>query len=164
LDALLHEAAKDLERSTGSLLTESQARLVRRRLRAGEDRTSLDLSSLCLHHGDFWPGNVFIDDDETTVIDFEGWREGLPLEDVAYFTLQLELSFPFPLLRKRGGRYSAVFLETYVGADRIDSKLYGLCRVAKALQILSLRAESSGTLSVLERLRVNLLLDACSHD
>ena len=43
------------------------------------------------HHGDYWPGNLFIDGERVTVIDFEGFREGLPLEDVAYFFLRVEL-------------------------------------------------------------------------
>jgi len=54
--------------------------------RAGSDVTG--------HHGDYWPGNVFIDRDRVQVIDFEGFRDGHPLEDVAYFLLQLRLLMP----------------------------------------------------------------------
>jgi hypothetical protein len=45
------------------------------------------------HHGDFWPGNIFVDPvaERVTVIDLEGYREGLPLEDAAYFLLRTEL-------------------------------------------------------------------------
>ena len=46
------------------------------------------------HHGDYWPGNVFIDARRVQVIDFEGFRDGHPLEDVAYFLLQLRLLMP----------------------------------------------------------------------
>ncbi len=163
LDDLLHQAGNDLERCIATGLTVSEARLVRERLRAGEDRASLDPPSLCLYHGDFGPGNIFIDGDEARVIDFEGWREGLPLEDVAYFTLQLELFFPFPLLRRLGKRYTAAFLETYIGGETFDADLYRLCRTAKALQILSSRRARSRALSLGERLRTRMLKAACLY-
>ena len=57
----------DLERCIASGLIVSEAQLVRERLRAGEDRESSDLPFLCLHHGDFGPGNIFIDGDEARV-------------------------------------------------------------------------------------------------
>jgi aminoglycoside phosphotransferase (APT) family kinase protein len=164
LDALLHRAENDLERCIASGLIDSEARLVRERLRAGWDRAPLDLPFLCLHHGDFGPGNIFIDGDEVRVIDFEGWREGLPLEDVAYFALQLELFFSFPLLRRLGKRYTAAFLETYIGGEPFDVDLYRLCRMAKALQILSPRCARSRTLSFAERLRTRMLQAACLYD
>lgn len=164
LDALLHRAEEDLERCIASGLIASEGCLVRERLRAGGDRASLDLSLLCLHHGDFWPGNIFIEGDEIRVIDFEGWREGLPLEDLAYFALQLELFFSLPLLRTRGRRYTAAFLETYAGGEPFDAELYRLCRVIKALQILSSRCERSEVTSFAERFRTRMLLAACLHD
>jgi aminoglycoside phosphotransferase (APT) family kinase protein len=164
LDDLLQRAETDLDRATANGLIGAQAMLIRRRLWAGVNRTSLDVSGLCLHHGDFWPGNVFIDGEEVTVFDFEGWREGLPLEDAAYFTLQLELAFPVPILRRRGRRYSAAFLETYVGEERFDAELYRSYRIAKALQILSHHGEGPGVWSLAEGLRVKLLVDVCVHD
>ena len=54
--------------------------------RAGGDVTG--------HHGDYWPGNIFVDTGRVQVIDFEGFRDGHPLEDVAYFLLQLRLLMP----------------------------------------------------------------------
>jgi Ser/Thr protein kinase RdoA (MazF antagonist) len=164
LNDLLHRSGDDLERCIASGLIASEARLVRERLRTCGDRASLDLSIVCLHHGDFWPGNVFIDGDEVRVIDFEGWREGLPLEDAAYFILQLELFFPLPLFQRPGRRYTAAFLETYIGGAPFDAGLYRLCRITKALQILSSRCERSGPLSFADRLRRRMLLAACLHD
>jgi aminoglycoside phosphotransferase (APT) family kinase protein len=46
------------------------------------------------HHGDYWPGNIFIDADRVQVIDFEGYRDADPAEDPAYFLLQLKLLMP----------------------------------------------------------------------
>jgi glycosyltransferase involved in cell wall biosynthesis/aminoglycoside phosphotransferase (APT) family kinase protein len=160
LHALLERAGTDLERSVAFGLIGPEADRIRRRLRDGDDRVSLDLSSLCLHHGDFWPGNILIDGKETTVVDFEGWREGLPLEDVATFTLHLELASALPLLRGRGRRYATAFLEAYAGGEPFDRELYRLCRIAKALQILSHRRGRS----LMERRRTKVLLDACVDD
>jgi aminoglycoside phosphotransferase (APT) family kinase protein len=164
LDELLHRATVDLQRCIVSGLIDSEARRIRERLGAARDGASLDLSFLCLHHGDFWPGNIVIDGDETRVIDFEGWREGLPLEDVAYFTLQLELFFPFPLLRKPARRYTAAFLETYTGGEPLNAALYRLCRITKALQILSHECERSGSTSFADRRRSRMLLETCLYD
>ena len=43
------------------------------------------------HHDDYWPGNVFWNGERVTVIDFESYREGFALEDVAFFLLRTEL-------------------------------------------------------------------------
>lgn len=47
------------------------------------------------HHGDFWPGNLFVGAESLDVIDFEGVRLGLPEEDLGYFFLHLELYLAF---------------------------------------------------------------------
>ena len=64
------------------------------RLRELESHVAARASVVAGHHGDYWPGNIFIDGDQVRVIDFEGYREGLPLEDVAYFLVQLRLLLP----------------------------------------------------------------------
>jgi glycosyltransferase involved in cell wall biosynthesis/O-antigen ligase/aminoglycoside phosphotransferase (APT) family kinase protein len=94
-----------------------------------------------LHHGDFGPGNVFVSEDRIQVIDFEGWRPGLPYEDVAYFAMQLELFFEYPLLRGRGQQAVTAFLEGYLSGESLDSHAYLTARKSKALQILA-RASS----------------------
>ena len=43
------------------------------------------------HHDDYWPGNIFFDGTRVSVIDFESFRDGFPLEDAAYFLLRAEL-------------------------------------------------------------------------
>jgi aminoglycoside phosphotransferase (APT) family kinase protein len=50
-----------------------------------------DASVVAGHHDDYWPGNIFFDGERTTVIDFESFREGLPLEDAAFFLLRCEM-------------------------------------------------------------------------
>jgi aminoglycoside phosphotransferase (APT) family kinase protein len=96
-----------------------------------------DPSSAVLHHGDFGPGNVLVSGDRIQVIDFEGWRPGLPYEDVAYFAIQLELFFQYPLLHGRGHQAVAAFLEGYLSGKPMDSHAYVLARKSKALQILA---------------------------
>jgi aminoglycoside phosphotransferase (APT) family kinase protein len=81
------------------------------------------------HHGDFWPGNVFIAPDVVTVIDFEGYREGLPAEDVAYFMLRTEL------LSRRFGLMAPPLQKTFAeawGGIRSDELL--LFTITKALR------------------------------
>jgi tRNA A-37 threonylcarbamoyl transferase component Bud32 len=92
----------------------------------------------CGHHGDYWPGNVFLDEKHATVIDFEGYRLGLPLEDVAYFLIELELLMPrhtryLPALR-------AAFLDGYGGVD--DAGALQLFTLTKTLHLISRNAGS----------------------
>ncbi|MFL6247949.1 MAG: aminoglycoside phosphotransferase family protein [Thermoanaerobaculia bacterium] len=104
-------------------------------------------SGVAGHHGDYWPGNIFLDDTRVEVIDFEGYRLGLPIEDVAYFLVQLELLLPrhprrLPPLRD-------AFLDAYYeGAPRDDDALrlftltktlYALSRPPGASHVLPLR-------------------------
>jgi len=89
------------------------------------------------HHGDFWPGNIFVSADRIAVIDFEGYRQGLPLEDPAYFLVQLELFFAYGPLVPFGRRLGEGFLRAYGDAAQIDGPAYAFCRLAKALQVLA---------------------------
>jgi len=86
-------------------------------------------------HGDFWPGNVFVDDGRVHVIDFEGFGEGLPAEDVADFLVSVDLLHAYPGLAGARASLRAAFLEGY-GRERLDPALYRLCRMAAALRTL----------------------------
>ncbi|HET8796765.1 MAG TPA: glycosyltransferase, partial [Thermoanaerobaculia bacterium] len=106
-----------------------------RRLESGVAARPLPVAG---HHGDYWPGNVFIGERRVEVIDFEGFREGLPLEDVAYFLVMLELPFAYPILRRPLPRLADAFLSGYLGADLpLDRDALRLLTAAKALQILA---------------------------
>jgi colanic acid/amylovoran biosynthesis glycosyltransferase len=99
-------------------------------------------SSRVGHHGDFWPGNVYVDRDEgVQVIDFEGYREGLPWEDPAYFLIHLELFFAWPGLRGRFEKASAAFLDGYLEGGRLDRSALNLCLTTKARQVLDTTGE-----------------------
>ncbi|HSA55640.1 MAG TPA: glycosyltransferase, partial [Gemmatimonadaceae bacterium] len=94
------------------------------------------LSHGVLQHGDFGPGNVFVEEGRVQVIDFEGVRPGLPYEDVAYFVVQLELFFAWPLLGGRRLEAVSAFLAGYLDGDALNESAYRMARIAKALQVL----------------------------
>jgi glycosyltransferase involved in cell wall biosynthesis/aminoglycoside phosphotransferase (APT) family kinase protein len=114
----------------GPLLFRAQASL-HELVRSGVASSSIGV----LHHGDFGPGNIFVGG-RLQVIDFEGARPGLPYEDVAYFAIQLELFFGYPLLRERCRQAVSVFLEGYLGGEQLDRPAYRMARISKTLQIL----------------------------
>ncbi|MEO8380448.1 MAG: aminoglycoside phosphotransferase family protein [Acidobacteriota bacterium] len=101
------------------------------RLRELEQVVALSPLVVTGHHGDYWPGNLFIDGERVTVIDFEGFREGLPLEDVAYFLLRLELL----ALRFRVDMRDlpAAFLAGYGPVDRNALQLFTMTKGLRTL-------------------------------
>jgi hypothetical protein len=92
-------------------------------------------SGVAGHHGDYWPGNIFLDDTRVEVIDFEGYRLGLPLEDVAYFLVQLELLFPRH--RRRLPPLRDAFLDAYFEQASRDEDALRLFTITKTLYALS---------------------------
>lgn len=123
-------AIRDAEMVLGGRL---QRRVVAR-IRELQSRVAQQVLTTCGHHGDYWPGNVFVDPARVTVIDFEGYRRGLPLEDVAYFLIELELLLPrqqriLPALR-------VAFLDGYGGVDRPEA--LALFTLTKTLRLMAL--------------------------
>jgi colanic acid/amylovoran biosynthesis glycosyltransferase len=113
-------------------------------LRALEARVAARPSAVVGHHGDYWPGNIYIGPRVVEVIDFEGFREGLALEDAACFLVHLRLCFSYPILRGAFDKLAARFLDGYFdGAPRDDDALR-LFTLAKALQILAHASGQAG--------------------
>ncbi|HEX7830472.1 MAG TPA: phosphotransferase, partial [Thermoanaerobaculia bacterium] len=139
LTAIIVLAMQDLDLAAaadGRLRREHDALIDK--LRALEGRVAEQSLPVVGHHGDYWPGNIFIGDQRVEVIDFEGYREGLPLEDVAYFLVMLELPFAYPLFRRSLPRLTQSFIDGYLGGDRpLDRDALRLFTAAKALQILA---------------------------
>jgi glycosyltransferase involved in cell wall biosynthesis/aminoglycoside phosphotransferase (APT) family kinase protein len=131
-EALLARASADLAacRRTMRLPRSLEARLERLGGRIGP-------AHLVGHHGDFWPGNLYVDQKCVQAIDFEGFREGLPCEDAAYFLVHLQPFFAWPGLRGRGEQAAAAFLEGWLDGDALDQAALDLCLLAKALQVLA---------------------------
>lgn len=114
-------------------------------LRAMESRIAATPTAVTGHHGDYWPGNVFIGPRRVEVIDFEGFREGLALEDVAYFLVHLGMYFDYPFFRRSLPRLEKSFLDGYVdGGGTVDSGVLQFLMTAKALQVLSRGGIASG--------------------
>jgi glycosyltransferase involved in cell wall biosynthesis len=149
LDALFERTAADLDacRRKGLLPGASARRVEARleRLRRGIDVAGLELVG---RHGDFWPGNIYVELSEggpasVQAIDFEGYGEGLAAEDAAYFLVHLELFFAWPGLGRRRERAAAAFLEGWLDGGPLDRAALDLCRIAEALQVLA-RTEDGG--------------------
>ncbi|MEA2491961.1 MAG: colanic acid/amylovoran biosynthesis glycosyltransferase, partial [Acidobacteriota bacterium] len=96
-------------------------------------------------HGDYSPANIFLSDKRVDVVNFEAFRDGLPLNDVARFLLYLELH---PWRSRRIGKdVAAAFLGGYTnGAPVVDAETLDLCRIVQALQLL-VRDEAAMTRS-----------------
>lgn len=139
---LLHTASGDLERSRPRLPRGLQAAIRSRILSCGTEGLSGPLRAVG-HHCDFWPGNVFVDGNRITVIDFEGYRPGLPQEDVAYFLVHLELALSRPWHRHTRHRARRAFLEGYGVAE--PGPDLDLCLMAKALQLLARASGGTGS-------------------
>ena len=94
----------------------------------------LSSPTLTGHHGDYFPGNVFFDGERVTVIDFEGFRDGLPLEDVAYFLLRTDM------LRRRfrlPAQLTERFVEGYSPGQPLDRDALRLFTMSKGMRTLA---------------------------
>ncbi len=131
LSALVGRAERDLAACAARV--PGKAAHVRERLR--HLASTLSPSRVVGRHGDFWPGNVFVDDDGVEVIDFEGFAEGLPGEDAAYFLVQLELFYSYPLVRAQWPRLEQAFLDGY--GETLEGAVWELLRMAKVLHVLA---------------------------
>lgn len=92
-------------------------------------------------HGDLSPGNILGTATAVTVVDFEGYHEGLPWEDAGDFLVHLELYFAAPWRAGRLTRLRDVFL----GAAGLPPDPAGLelCRTIAVVRALArLRASS----------------------
>jgi hypothetical protein len=107
---------------------------VARHLRTLEERVAQGPLPVVGHHEDFWPGNVFIGERTVEVIDFEGFREGLPLEDAVYLLSYLEL---LPLFGRHSGRLRAAFLEGFLDGQPLDPQAFELFRLLNTLRGLA---------------------------
>ncbi|HEX8172611.1 MAG TPA: glycosyltransferase [Thermoanaerobaculia bacterium] len=138
LTAVVILALRDLELAAAANRTIRRNReAIASTLRTLETRVAAQPLPVVGHHGDFWSGNVFIGDRRVDVIDFEGFRDGLGLEDVAYFCVHLELYFVYPFFRRYAPKLVRSFLEGYAGDGTIDPEALRLFTLAKGLQVLA---------------------------
>ena len=118
------------------------------RMRALEERIHAEGLVVTGHHGDFWPGNIFIEEDQVTVIDWDGFRDGLPLEDIAYFFIRVEM-----LRRRFRLKLPSVehwFFSGYSGGQTADVDALELFTLTKGLTTLA--NQTGGNLPLPQRL------------
>jgi len=116
--ALLAEVVAIARDDAARVLPRERAKIVAQ-LDALEKRVSTRPLLVAGHHDDYWPGNIFYDGERVTVIDFESFRDGLALEDAAFFLIRCDLlrrrfRVDFPDLAQR-------FFEGYGAAPDPDA-------------------------------------------
>ena len=133
----------------------SPSRIAKYRRQIDRLHAQLDPNSLHLvaRHGDFWPGNIFVDTGHVEVIDFEGLGIGLAYEDVADFVAHLDLLFAYPLVRSRGRDLARAFVEGFLGDTELDPTLFSLCHSLALLRLIRHQPEpgSGGALGAWRR-------------
>ena len=102
----------------------------------------------CLRHGDFWPGNVLVDERRLKVIDFEGHGVGVACLDAGYFLVHLDLIFCYPGLRRRHHAMQAAFLDGYLESTAMDLAALEMGRMAAAVKLLGKSPGPAGALNL----------------
>ena len=105
-------------------------------LRAMESRIAQQPLPVVGCHGHYVPRNIFVGERRVSVTDFSAFREGLPLEDVAQFLVQLEILMSDPLQR-RTPALPRFFLEGYAGGEAVDEETLRYFMAMAALECLS---------------------------
>jgi colanic acid/amylovoran biosynthesis glycosyltransferase len=129
VDSLVARAVRDL-RSAGL-----SRREIRRVGRSIESLAATLHSPIAVpNHGDLWPGNVFVTAERLTVIDFEGFRTGLPSEDLAYFLVHANLYLAWRHPHVLGELERELFAGYGSGVGQSELRL---ARIACALHLLA---------------------------
>ena len=152
LAATLADAERDLDIA---VITEATLRRRRERILAtlGELVSRIAATPLPAvgSHGDYRPSNIFVGQQRVDVIDFEAYRERLPLADVAWFLIHIQLSFAFPILRHGVYRLEQSFLEAYAGREQLDQETLQFFKLVSAIRLLAQSADDMGLKAILRR-------------
>lgn len=100
------------------------------------DAVALEQTHAVSHHGDLWPGNIFVTDDAAEVIDLEGYTLALPTEDIAYLFIHTGLYLAYRA-ESCLEQFRTSFLEGY--GREVSSSELKLSTIAAALQLYSRR-------------------------
>lgn len=132
-DALIDGAQRDLAACVDRTLSSRMAGSIGERLEGMRPCVPPGIRPVGCH-GDLSPGNILVAPAALAVIDFEGFHEGLPWEDAAYFLVHLELYFVHPRRAAGLARLRAAFLEGSRVAP--DPLAFDLCQAVAALKAL----------------------------
>jgi colanic acid/amylovoran biosynthesis glycosyltransferase len=150
--AILERSLSDLKSPAGAILPEARERRVRKRLLEIREILAGSDAIAVLHHGDFWPGNLFFDGTAVEVIDLEGAGVSVPSEDIAWFLLHVEMYLAFRKEDLMQPVWDA-FFEGYGGTpDPIELEL---CRISCTLRLL---AKDDSHLTMVRRILRRLIL------
>ena len=135
LDEQVRVAMGDVAKlAEGDRVIRRQRTRITAALQALRDRVAARRLTVAGHHDDYWPGNIFFDGERVTVIDFESFRDGLPLEDAAFFLIRCDLLLrrfrvAFPDLREH-------FLSGLSSGRPVDDDALRLFTLTKGLRAL----------------------------
>jgi colanic acid/amylovoran biosynthesis glycosyltransferase len=136
LTAIVYLALRDLNLAAAAerSLAREHEHIVER-IQELESRISEHRVTAVGQHGDYRPDNIFIGVNRVDVTSFGSFREGLPLEDVAQFLLDLEL-------RTGSGRRMVKLRESFLAGygaayDDLDRDALRLFTITKALHMLA---------------------------
>lgn len=139
--ALLRSLALSEFELVGESFGSRPADRLRDRIERLADAVAIDLPPAVSHHGDLWPGNIFVADAAVEVIDLEGYRLGLPAEDIGYLFFHTGLYLAYraePCLEQFRKSF-------FSGYERVPSPAeLELSTISAALQFSSRRHRSQG--------------------
>ena len=114
----------------------------------------------CGHHGDFWPGNIWVvpESRSVQVIDFDATRWGLPYEDVGTFLDHLALLTAYPLLGRFRQTLRSAFLDGYLADLALDPAALAHGRITAGRVILANQPPPRGLVARLHAWRRGRIL------
>lgn len=89
------------------------------------------------HHGDFGPHNVLVSPEKITVIDFEGWQEGILYEDLCYFLGLIEAMPSYHLSHELVQVIKENFLQGYGQPEKLDSGSLAVFMLTAMVKIMA---------------------------
>jgi glycosyltransferase involved in cell wall biosynthesis/aminoglycoside phosphotransferase (APT) family kinase protein len=139
LTAVVFLALRDLNLAAAANRSLARAHgEIQERIRELEARVSENPVAAVGQHGDYRVDNIFIGISRVDVTSFGAFREGLPLEDIAQFLLDLEVRFASFLGRRRIAKLREAFLDGYgTTYEALDRDALNLFTITKALHMLA---------------------------
>lgn len=95
-------------------------------------------------HCDFAPYNILVDESRVTVIDFEGFQQGLPFDDLCYFLSMVKATPSYHIGRASLGHLCSEFLHGYQQHGPLDRDSLRFFMVPAMLKIMASSPVVSG--------------------
>ena len=129
--------SSDLEMSCGHGLNRELAHQIASVFEGKKNMAFSGNHKIVGHHCDFGPYNIFLSPDRVTVVDFEGFQDGIIYDDVCYFLGMIE-SMPFYHLScDLSHRIKESFLEGYAQYENINREELDLFMPVTMVKIMA---------------------------